>query len=622
MSDLFLTEREVDVRDDGLELVIPKSFQDALSYAQQIIWLYLNKQNKLVEGENITLTDNPDGTTTISATGSAIEARGIKSITGEVGPTGTTVTVTLTDDTTQTFFVERGPVGPQGETGPQGPKGDTGEQGPQGPQGIQGIQGETGATGPQGPKGDTGEQGPQGIQGETGATGPQGPKGDTGETGAQGPQGPKGDTGDTGATGPQGPQGIQGETGPQGPQGPKGDTGDTGATGPQGPKGDTGDTGATGPQGPAGATGPAGPGLAQGGTTGQIATKASDTDYDTAWSSLDSLYPKIDKAQNVVAKIYRNPLNSLIPGVTFNVTYENDILIIGYTNNTEEAINIPVSFMLKINAGNDVSVMSYDGYCELEGWNNNGNMRYDYLYVQFTVALNAGATDMLSVFVTPGNSGYFSLSDDTNYYTYTKYNAQNGIPTGGTAGQVLAKVDGSNYNTEWVTPSGGGGSPKIMHYIAPYSGVNNLSVKQNDGTAQSGWSVSSQQTRIRFLMSVLKESPILLTRIRTSYGIDGDVYMLVSRSSAISVSNTKEIYFEIPNFSTYVQSDNEYVPDDNIMFNTGGFITFTLTDNTTEYNIPCYVIITYFKTQDRLNVTIKCNLTGITGSTNTLKISF
>ena len=29
-----------------------------------------------------------------------------------------------------------------------------------------------------------------------------------------------------------------------------------------------------------------------------------------------------------------------------------------------------------------------------------------------------------------------------------------GVPTGGTAGQVLAKIDGTNYNTEWVDQSG------------------------------------------------------------------------------------------------------------------------------------------------------------------------
>lgn len=34
--------------------------------------------------------------------------------------------------------------------------------------------------------------------------------------------------------------------------------------------------------------------------------------------------------------------------------------------------------------------------------------------------------------------------------------AANGIPVGGTAGQVLAKIDGSNYNTHWISASGSG----------------------------------------------------------------------------------------------------------------------------------------------------------------------
>lgn len=45
---------------------------------------------------------------------------------------------------------------------------------------------------PQGIKGDKGDAGPQGPKGDVGQTGPQGPKGDTGQTGPQGPQGPAG----------------------------------------------------------------------------------------------------------------------------------------------------------------------------------------------------------------------------------------------------------------------------------------------------------------------------------------------------------------------------------------------------------------------------------------------
>jgi len=54
------------------------------------------------------------------------------------------------------------------------------------------------------------------------------------------------------------------------PQGAKGDIGNTGATGATGAKGDKGDTGA---------------GVAVGGTTGQVLTKLSNTDYDTTWTT-------------------------------------------------------------------------------------------------------------------------------------------------------------------------------------------------------------------------------------------------------------------------------------------------------------------------------------------------
>lgn len=135
-------------------------------------------------------------------------------------------------------------VGPQGPEGQQGLQGPAGAQGPIGPQGIQGIQGGTGPTGP---------QGIQGIQGETGLTGPQGISSyqvwlNNGNSG----------------TGADFLAAIKGE---------KGDTGATGSTGAKGDKGDTG------------ATGAAGLGLPQGGTTGQILYKVSETDYDTYWSN-------------------------------------------------------------------------------------------------------------------------------------------------------------------------------------------------------------------------------------------------------------------------------------------------------------------------------------------------
>jgi hypothetical protein len=40
-----------------------------------------------------------------------------------------------------------------------------------------------------------------------------------------------------------------------------------------------------------------------------------------------------------------------------------------------------------------------------------------------------------------------------------------GVPSGGTTGQVLSKIDGTNYNTQWETPSGGGSST-VLHALA------------------------------------------------------------------------------------------------------------------------------------------------------------
>jgi hypothetical protein len=237
-----------------------------------------------------------------------------------------------------------GPEGPQGEPGEPGPQGDPGPAGPQGepgtpggPAGADGAKGDTGAMGPAGPQGPQGPTGLKGLKGDPGATGPQGSAGSAGPAGSQGPAGP---TGAPGTTGPQGlpggnisgdvanfaalpppasvpdeayvvlspspshlwlsngtawsdlgqfsgSTGATGATGPQGPQGPQGPTGPTGPTGITGATGAAGPQGIQGIQGPVGSTGAAGPGLAAGGAAGQWAKKASGTNYDTTWATID-----------------------------------------------------------------------------------------------------------------------------------------------------------------------------------------------------------------------------------------------------------------------------------------------------------------------------------------------
>ena len=60
------------------------------------------------------------------------------------------------------------------------------------------------------------------------------------------------------------------------------------------------------------------------------------------------------------------------------------------------------------------------------------------------------ATDQVSLFV-DDTSGEPSFKDDAGVVTSLAGIPGQGVPTGGTAGQVLSKIDGVDYNTQWVT---------------------------------------------------------------------------------------------------------------------------------------------------------------------------
>ena len=199
-----------------------------------------------------------------------------------------------------------------------------GEPGEQGPAGEQGLQGPSGADAPEvqviysddgelwhstymagddyfsistdggstwgeaiyfrGPQGPQGAQGIQGVQGPEGPQGPQGPAGPAGEDGADGQAGSDGRTILSGAVDPT-TEGVDGDfyinTTSWQIFGPKATTWPAGVD-------IVGADGADGADGLAGSDGTNGQGVPTGGTTGQVLSKKSATDYDTEWKDAAS----------------------------------------------------------------------------------------------------------------------------------------------------------------------------------------------------------------------------------------------------------------------------------------------------------------------------------------------
>ena len=74
-------------------------------------------------------------------------------------------------------------------------------------------------------------------------------------------------------------------------------------------------------------------------------------------------------------------------------------------------------------------------------------------------AITSPATGLL-VYQTDATAGFYFY----NGTAWTSLNGTNGqgVPAGGTTGQVLAKVDATNYNTQWVTPGAGSGAQVVL----------------------------------------------------------------------------------------------------------------------------------------------------------------
>ena len=255
-----------------------------------------------------------------------------------------------------------------------------------------GIQGDQGVPGNDGEEGIQGIQGEQGEPGADGAEGPQGPQGEQGIPGIQGEQGVPGVQGEQGVPGIQGEQGIPGIQGEQGEQGIPGVQGEQGIPGVQGEQGIPGNDGAEGPQGPQGETGAEGVGVTLKGTKALISDLPESGLPGDAW---------------IVSEVGGN----LYVWDSATLSWDDVGPIVGPQG--------------------EPGIQGEQGIQGIQGEQGEPGVQ--------------GESGVQGEQGLPGNDGAQGEQGIPG----------EGVPIGGTTGQVLAKIDSDDYNTQWVDQTGG-----------------------------------------------------------------------------------------------------------------------------------------------------------------------
>lgn len=132
----------------------------------------------------------------------------------------------------------------------------------------------------------------------------------------------------------------------------------TGAVGPAGPAGPTGPTGPTGPAGADGADGADGMGVPVGGTTSQALVKASNADYDTAWTTITETDPVFTAhAANSITAGDITKLSNLSGTNTGDQNLFSTIAVSGQSNVVADA----TSDTLTLAAGSNITITTDAG---------------------------------------------------------------------------------------------------------------------------------------------------------------------------------------------------------------------------------------------------------------------
>ena len=215
-----------------------------------------------------------------------------------------------------------------------------------------------------------------------------------------------------------------------------------------------------------------------------------------------------------------------------------------------------------------------------------------------TVTVRQTATGHQIEIVSAGGTEQFFVPDGQD--------GQNGVgvPQGGTAGQVLAKIDGQDFNCEWITPSGGGSPIPEVLYPMSFSSMNS-----STGRYTATQNIYSDKN--------VKLNDILLVKItlpKDFHDVHLDDLMYFSDFTSVNLGSgvARHVYIPIKLTST-----NPSQPDYGAAQVFGYTYTYTTGDSTTlaNYEVVFVANATYDSSHSRWVLTVTASLISIINGT-------
>ena len=265
--------------------------------------------------------------------------------------------------------------------------------------------------------------------------------------------------------GPQGETGLQGPQGIQGPQGPQGERGLQGPQGIQGPAGQDGADGLSPTVTVTAITGGNRITFTSGGvsTYVDVMDGADGTDGTSATVSVGTVTTGAAGTPAVV----ENSGTSMAAVLDFRIPQgAQGVQGDPGTDGVSPSIEIEA-----VTGGHDVTITDAlhptgQTFTVLDGEDGMGTVAVGTTTTgaagtQASVTNSGTAQDAVLNFTIP--QGAQGVQGETGPQGPAGADGADGVgvPSGGTTGQVLAKASGTDYDTEWVTPSAGGGMPFV-----------------------------------------------------------------------------------------------------------------------------------------------------------------